>query len=427
MTTDQVLARVHARLDETEQERRAVLRDLIRIDSATGSEQRIQQELAGRLRQRGFTVDVQPIDEAAARQIAPAGMEPPVIGGPNLLATLPGSGAGRSLLLNGHCDTVPAGSADDWSVPPLSAVVRDGAMWGRGSCDTKAGLAAAMCAMFAIQDVGLRLSGDVSLLSTVGEEAGMPGALSFAARGPSYDAAVVTEPTGLVVAPAHAGFAHGRIQLRGMGAHASVRDEGVSAIEKFCDLVQTLREFESHRNESLAARGLIDPRLYSGVTNPAPVNVGVVQGGTSSATVAEKVTCLVRLGCVAGEDLALAKQAFDEHVARWASRDSWLRDNPPEVEWSGAQVPGGQVPPDSPIVEAVSQSVGSVLGQASTLRAMPFGAEMVHLIGAGIPTVMFGPGHATHAHRIDERVSLREYDVATHVLAETIVRWCGAD
>ena len=118
----------------------------------------------------------------------------------------PGSGGcGRSLILNGHVDVVPPGCERLWDDPPWSGVIRDGVLYGRGSCDMKGGLAAGIFAIAALKQVGFRPAGDVLIESVVGEESGGIGTLATIEKGYSADAALILEPTSLQVCPVQSG------------------------------------------------------------------------------------------------------------------------------------------------------------------------------------------------------------------------------
>jgi len=239
----------------------------------------------------------------------------------------------------------------------------------------KAGIAAALWAIRAVKQAGVKLAGDVSFLSTVGEESGSAGAIAFAAGCRKYDAAIIGEPTSLVIAPANSGSLHAKVFLCGHGTHAGVREAGVSAIGKFGRLLDALEGFEQQRNDRLTHP------LYTEVRNKVPVNVGVVHGGTWAAMVPEQVECHVRIGVMPDESLRQVQTEFDGFIRGWAADDPWLREHPPVVDWSGPQVPGTAIPVDSPLVYAVEISpdlisrvtdavVDEVTGQLRPLKPM---------------------------------------------------------
>src|SRR6202011_398566 len=151
--------------------------------------------------------------------------------------------------LNGHVDVVPPGDRQSWHASPWSAHIQAGRLYGRGACDMKAGLAVGICAAAALKKSGLPLRGRLIVESVVGEEDGGIGSFAMAERGYRADAAYVLEPTRLRMIPAQAGALTFRLRIRGRAAHASVRYDGISAIEKFELVGARLRQLERTLNQ----------------------------------------------------------------------------------------------------------------------------------------------------------------------------------
>jgi len=337
-----------------------------------------------------------------------------------VIGVLRGTGGGRSLLLNAHVDTVLPGDEARWTHPPFSGALVDGEVWGLGACDMKAGLVACLYAVLAVQDAALELRGDIVLAATVGEESGGAGAIGYALDAAPTDAAIVSEPTGLAIAPAHAGAAQWRVTLEGRAAHACLRETGVSAIERFVSLHEFLYEYERARIAS------VRHALFANVRNPVPLNVGIVQGGEWAIAVPDRVTVEGRLGMVPGEDLDTVCDDFAAQLAEWADADEWLRDHRPVVEWSGVRFAPSEVPADHDLVETAAAAFESTQAQRPEITGMTYGTDMTHFNRvAGIPTILFGPGDMALAHRNDERVPVEQLHAATGVLAGTAVRWCA--
>ena len=263
-------------------------------------------------------------------------------------------GPGRDLLLNGHIDVVPVGDESAWSTAPWDPAVREGQVYGRGAVDMKGGLCCALYAAKALHDAGVHLRGRLSVASVVGEEDGGTGTLATMLRGHTAHGAIVTEPTGLRVVRAQAGSLMFRLIVHGLSAHGCVREEGVSAVEKFVPLFAALRRLESERSgvgaaaesaaetESAAVAG--DPRspLFAGYRLPWPIEVGTVRAGDWASSVPDTLTAEGRYGVAVGEDVPAARRAFEEAVARAAAGDPWLAAHPPRVEWWGGRFdPGG--------------------------------------------------------------------------------------
>jgi acetylornithine deacetylase len=260
----------------------------------------------------------------------------------------------------------------------------------------------------------------VIVQSTVSEEDGGAGALAAVLRGPRADGVIISEPTNLSIIPAQGGALMFELHVPGLSAHAAARDEGISAIEKFAFLHQGLLDFEARHNLEIAHP------LYAGMRNKAPVNIGVVAGGSWPSSVPEWATAQGRAGLVAGEDLAEFKTRFAAEVAAIADRDPWLREHPPRVEWLPGQFAPADVPVDAPLVTTLAAAIEATTGAPARLEAATYGADMRHFVlTGGMPCVMFGAGDVRVAHAPDEYVPIADLLGATRTMAAFIVEWCG--
>ena len=432
----------------------ALLRELIGIPSLDGQETPAQRRVAEWLDAEGFEVDVWPIDldalarhpdwcheverdealgvvgwigeRAAAREAMPG--------------QTPGD-AGRDLVFNGHIDVVPPGDESAWTTPPWDPAVRDGRVYGRGAVDMKGGLCCALFAAKAVRDAGVRLRGRLSVASVVGEEDGGTGTLATLLRGHTADGAVVVEPTRLRVVPAQAGSLMFRLVVHGLSAHGCVREEGVSAVEKFVPLLVALRRLEAERCDVPAADGpgrtqaggrraavAGDPHapLFAGYRLPWPIEVGIVRAGDWASSVPDTLIAEGRYGVAVGEDVAEARATFEQAIARAAADDPWLSAHPPDVEWWGGRFDPAVTDPHDAIVTAVSAATVAVTGSAPVVEGVTYGADMRLLVNCGrIPTVLFGPGDVRVAHMPDEHVSLAELEAAARALVVAAIRFCG--
>lgn len=398
----------------------ALLLRLVGTSSVTGSEGPVQDVIEQEFRSRGLPVDRW---EARPEEIAPyvehVGEQARYEGRPNLVARWPGSGGGRSLLLNAHIDTVEVGDRGAWSRDPAGEVAGD-LVYGRGSCDMKGGLVAFLGALDALRSLGVRPQGDLLLNTTVGEEDGGLGALSTVLRGYRADAVVISEPTRLALVPAQGGSLVFRLTVTGKAAHAAMRDEGVSAFEKFLPLYHDLMAFEAERN-----RRLRHP-LYERIENKVPINIGIVRAGVWPSTVPETLVAEGRVGLAPGEDMASFKREVERRVAEAAERDEWLRHHPPRLEWFSGQFAPAEVPADAEICQAIVRAHEAAHGSAPSVEAVTYGADMrLFILFGGMPCVMYGPGDVAVAHQADEHISVTELVAAAQTFAVLIAEWCG--
>jgi acetylornithine deacetylase len=398
-----------------------LLQELVRIPSVTGKEGAVGEVVGRAFSERGLDVDTW---EATREETEPyrdhVGEQSAYEDRPNVAGVRSGTARGRSILLNAHTDTVDPGDPTAWKGDPLSGNLEGDLLYGRGSCDMKGGLVTHLVALDALSDLSLGLRGNVTVAATVGEENGGLGALSTVLRGYRADAAIITEPTRLALVPAQGGSLVFRLKIPGRSAHAAVRDEGVSALEKFVPIFENLRELEQERN------GVLSHPLYEGVRNKVPINIGVVRAGNWASTVPESLIAEGRVGLIPGEEVDPFKDLFSERIAAVAERDPWLREHPPQLEWFGGQFAPAEVDQDAPICAAVKKAHKRVTGEAPAVEGVPYGADMrlfIHF--GGIPCVMYGAGDVNVAHAPDEHISITELLTATSTVACLLAGWCG--
>jgi acetylornithine deacetylase len=338
---------------------------------------------------------------------------------PNVAAVRKGAGGGRSLILNGHMDTVPVGDPALWSRDP-SGEIAGGRIYGRGSCDMKGGLTTILAALDALDACGITLRGDVTVLATVGEEDGGLGALSSVLRGYRADAVVITEPTNLRLIPAHVGSLVFRLTITGRNAHAAMRDAGVSAFETFVPIFHDLQAFERERNETQ------HHPLFDQYPNKMPINVGVVHTGEWASTVPDRLVAEIRTGFLPGETMEQAQQAVIDRIMAQANQDPWLREHPPAIEWFGGQFESADTPVAEPICQAIIAAHETITGQRPDIAGMTGGADMrLFQRFGGMPSVMSGAGDAIEAHAPDESIAVDDLLTATKTAAQLLCDWCG--
>ena len=317
-----------------------------------------------------------------------------------------------------------------WTAPPFEPVVRSGQIYGRGAVDMKGGLCCALSAAKAIHDAGIGLHGRLSVASVVGEEDGGAGTLATLLRGHRADGAIVVEPTRLAVVPAQAGSLMFRLVVRGLSAHSCVREEGVSAVEKFAPLHAALRALEAQRCGLAAGPAEVagDPHdpLFEPYRLPWPIEVGTLRAGDWASSVPDRLVAEGRYGVAVGEEPSAAREVFEGAVARAAAADPWLREHPPTVEWWGGRFDPAATPADDPIVTTLAGALTALNGTVPAVEGVTYGSDLRLLVNAGgIPAVLFGPGDVRFAHMPDEHVPVDELRAAAQALILTALRFCG--
>ncbi len=313
-----------------------------------------------------------------------------------------GRPGGRRLVLVGHVDVVP------------------GRLYGRGACDMKGGVASIVAALRALVASGAagRIDGEVVAAFVPSEEDGGQGMLAAIRAGVVGDAAVITEPTSLDVVVAHAGAITFRLVVPGRAAHASMRSEGVSALDNLYTLLRALEADERARNESET-----DP-LMTALGLPYPTIVGKVEGGEWASTVLDRVVAEGRYGVRLGQKWRDGEADLRRCIDAACAADPFLRDHPAAVEITGGRFSSARVPADHPLPVSLTAATEAVLGRRPASVGKPYGADMRLLVNEGrTPTVIFGPGDVAVAHAADEFVPLDEVADCARVLA----RWVESE
>ena len=405
----------------------AFLQKLVQTPSLPGQEQRAQHLVAEKLRNLGLSVDVISSDLDDLKN-HPAFCDDgiPFRDRLNVIGRWKGAGKSavtpRSLILNGHMDVVPTSHESLWSDSPWSGAIRDGQLYGRGSCDMKAGVSANIYAIQALQSVGFRPAGDVLVESVIGEESGGVGTLTTIGKGFKADAAIITEPTRLHLCPVQSGALTFRIKVAGRAIHACMKPYGVSAIEKFYVLLRAVQQLEQRRHVEYK-----NP-LYEDPNNIAPVNFGTLHSGEWPSTVPDELVVEGRFGVLPGESTNAARQALASALTAATKQDSWLIDHPPTLEWFEGQFESGETSQKSPIVRAIAEGHSQVLGKAPVVQGVTYGSDLrLFTNHGGIPAVLYGPGSIFDAHTVNEHVDLEEVVTATKVLACIVSSWCSGE
>ncbi len=333
---------------------------------------------------------------------------------PNVIAVVKGSGGGKSLMLNGHTDTVPPYEMD---IPPFVPKVQGGKLFGRGSLDMKAGLGAMAMTLVALDRAKVPLRGDVYLAAVVGEEERSEGTEDIVLKGPKADMAIVGEPTDLEIQPSHRGLEWFDIHFHGKAAHGGQADRGVNAISMASRFVSLL---ESDLLPKLRAKG--SPTML-----PPTLNVGVIRGGQQPSSVADH--CLVKLDrrWTPEEDLqTVFKEIYDLFdVLKKADPRFKAELKRDDTNMKTMTHVPNYVPEGHRLVKSLKASVSSVTGadpKVTSFWGWTDAALMTHF--GKTPTVVFGPG-GQGAHSRVEYVLTRDLQKCMLVYAMTACDICG--
>ena len=372
-----------------------LLADLVRIESINpelvpggSGEAAIARYVADHLRAVGVEVQLQ--------EVRPGRF--------NVVGILRGRGRGKSLMLNGHLDTVGVAGMED----PFAARVENGRLYGRGAQDMKGGLAAALAAVAELAREP-RLEGDVVLAAVADEEYQSAGTRALL-REVRTDAAIVMEPTGLEVVTAHKGFVWADVETQGRAAHGSRPEEGRDAIAFMGRVLGQI--------ELLQAKLEAGPR--HALLGSGSVHASLISGGQELSSYPEQCRLSLERRLIPGEDAGVLDQELREIVSELSARDRDFRARI-AVGYSARPL---ETPRETLIVRVLARCAGKVMGRDATLGMQSGWADAALLGEAGIPSVLFGPGGAG-LHSAVEYVWLEEVRLCAEALAECARAFCN--
>jgi len=358
---------------------------LVRIETENppGNERPCAEFVAGWFRDRGIDSALVGSDERR----------------PSAVATV-GEGSPR-LVVNAHTDVVPAGGRDRWTHDPYGGVVVDGRLYGRGSADTKTGLAVAMLVAADLAPDVDGLAGSLVVQAPMGEETGDPGTRSLIEAGYGGDRAIVLEPTGLRVATAAKGVATFRIGVEGAAAHASRPDQGHSAVDAARPVLEAIDGYDERLRER---RHSLCGRAYATVT-------ALEAAGGNMAVLPGRASLLLDRRLLPGETTADARSEIEDLLASVESAT--------DLSLVQAYAPAS-VPSDDPLAVRVRRLSASLAGVPDEPWGLEAATDAREFVADGTPAIVWGPGDLAQAHTVDEHVDLETAAVAREILDRTV-------
>lgn len=306
------------------------------------------------------------------------------------------------LSLEAHLDTV---GIDEMTVAPFAAEVRDGRMYGRGTCDTKGSLAAFLGALRIARSEGWSFERPVQLVATVAEETGCEGAIALAREEVELGWLVIGEPTSCRPIIAHKGCAWLEVTIAGRAAHGSTPDAGDSAI------LRAARVLDAIERDWLPS---LDRERHP-LLGPPTVNVGKIQGGEKVNVVPAR--CRLELDCrvlpqvTEAEVIDSLRACLDRSLGAEAEKVG--------IGLVGPMFPGFELAPDAPLAEAMRRAVAAAGGDP-TPRGVSYFSDAGPLAAAGFPAIVFGPGDIRQAHGPEEYLELEQLFCATETVLELL-------
>ena len=323
-------------------------------------------------------------------------------GRPSVVATI-GHGDGPSLAWNGHLDTVPAGALDTWTVDPFGGDVVDGHLIGRGACDMKGPIAAALAAAAALRRAGIDGPGTITFHLAADEElAGVHGTKVLWEEGfLTQQAAIVGEPSELQLGLAERGGAWITATAHGKAAHGSQPDRGVNAITSMAWYLLRLRE--------------VLPDVEHRLCGHPTVNAALIEGGSAPNVVPDRCAIDIDRRLIPGETDPHAVLALFQALAADIRRDHPEVDVRAEIrEWTDA----AEAPSDSIVADAIRASAYAERGETpADVGFTGITDARFYINDARIPTAIFGPGSLSVAHTANEWVAVDDLVAAARIYA----------
>jgi len=374
-----------------------LVQQMIRIDSVNPSlsdtgngESRIAHYLGEYLEKMGVEVAYQHMDSTRA----------------NVIGILRGSGEGKTIMLNGHTDTV---SMERMDIDPLDPKFEDGKVYGRGALDMKGGLAAKIIAVKSIIESGMKLKGDVILAFVADEEYASLGTETLL-KEYSADAAIISEPTDLNITIAHKGFAWTQVDVFGKAAHGSLPDKGIDAIVKAGKFLVEIGNLEKTVLNQIRHPLLGSPSIHASLIN----------GGIELSTYPDHCNMKLERRTLPGENSETVKAEIKDIIDELSQDDKQFRASYEVFFYR----PALEVSRDLPIVETLHKACKGVLKKEPKFVGSSGWLDSALLAESGIPTVIFGP-RGEGLHGPVEYVDFDSVVTTTQILIHTIIDFCG--
>lgn len=334
----------------------------------------------------------------------------------NIVARIDGGSSSADspvVMLEAHQDTVPV---DGMTIDPWKPVVRDGKLFGRGSCDIKGGMAAMLVAFSRLARERPAGMPTVLMVCTVNEEFGFGGAKSLAQLWQSKseilprrpDVAIVAEPTELNVVVAHKGVVRWRCHTRGRASHSSQPQLGDSAVFRMARVLEALEIYQHDVVGNLASHPLC------GVPT---ISVGTIAGGLSVNTVPDHCTIEIDRRCVPGENPRDAYEHALKYLGDCLGADRLVQHDAPFSESLGLQDTH-----NLKLAEHVRSTVLPMNGDCQIV-GVPYGTNAAIFADAGVPSIVFGPGSIAQAHTADEWIDLNQLNSAAEMYFQAARSW----
>lgn len=327
----------------------------------------------------------------------------------NVIGKISGKNKSKSLVLNGHLDTVPPND----SMKSYEPKINDGKVYGLGASDMKGAVAAMLYSLIIIKRKDIELDGDLYFTGVIGEESGGTGTRFLINSGFRPDYFIIGEPTELKIVNSHKGCFLLDVIIEGKAAHASMPEKGANAIAAMGNFIYKInKEYIPELNK----------RIQKGLGSPT-INFGIIQGGKKVNVVADKCVLQIDRRWIASEtneQLAMEIEKFliDVCIENKDLKFYTVQKLPPDGYF------GPFYFPENNEFVSICKDAVSMTGRKPLMSSMTGWTDGATILHAGIPTLILGPGSAEQAHTADEWISIREVIDAVKIYLSLIFKIC---
>lgn len=373
-----------------------ILKKLVSVNSVNPDighgpgEAQITQEIAALLEKEGIEVRTQKVQGDRS----------------NVIGVIHGEGGGKSLMLSGHMDTV---GVEDMKISPFDPVVKNGKLYGRGSCDMKGGLAGALSATIAIARSGIRLLGDLYVSGVVDEEYVSTGTEKLVEQYKT-DGAIVGEPTRMGVGVAHMGYMWIDVETKGTTAHGSIPEKGHDAI---VDMARVIDQIELYKGD-------LRRKKHSLLGSPK-IHTSTIEGGRSWSVVPDTCHLRIERRTLPSEKTSNIMKELERVIAKARSKTYQIKSKTSlNFERSAFEVST-----KTNLSKSLYTGLGSVTKKPTFVGVTYWSDASIFLYKGKMDTCLFGPGDIGFAHSPVEYIPTKELEESAHVYARTAMAFCG--
>ncbi|GGG14995.1 M20 family metallopeptidase [Paenibacillus abyssi] len=389
-----------------EEELVALTRALIRIESvyrpeAEGAnEEKVAQFVQQYLTEMGLTVHYEEV----------------VSGRPNVIAFLDSGKPGKTLLYEGHTDVVTEGDLESWTYDPFGAQIDNGKIYGRGSCDTKGNLAAAISAVRAIKKSGASFNGKILLCIPCDEESMMIGIKDFIRRGwaDNVDGAIICEPLENEMCITQKGAMRVIIKTYGKMSHGAQPLTGINPNTRMAKIIVELEKLEDQEKQRLGEHPML------GLPSITPTIVrGPYKGDPQINVMPDTCMTALDIRTIPGQDHGVLKKQMEEILRKLGESDMDFKATLEVIE----ERPWTETDRNDPVVQAVAEAYRTVTGKEPVYNGVPGATDGTFLHLAGIPIITTGAGDRKIPHHADEYVEISELVATTKMYAAAALNY----